>query len=91
MEYVLISAMAAAFVVAVLREFPTPPWVDGAVGGVACIVGLRLISQEWLPVQTIAAFFATAFLGMLVRSLTERQAVATRRLARDLRSQVPRL
>lgn len=88
MEYALVAGMAAAFVVAVLREFPTPDWLDGIASAALCALSVRILSGQWLPVQALAACFVAAFLGMAVRRLSERAATATRR---DLRRQVPPL
>lgn len=79
LENILICGMAIAFLVAILREFPTPSWLDEVLCAVGCVVGIYFLTGAWAPVPSVAAMFVAAFLGLLVRKISVTESLATRR------------
>ena len=79
LENVLICGMALAFLVAILREFPTPSWLDETLCAIGCVVGIWALTGTWALLPSIAAMFVAAFLGLVVRKISTTESLATRR------------
>lgn len=82
------SGMAVALLVAIINVFGLPTTIIGSLSTIGNGVFIWMLTGEVLPVQTLAAIFVTAFLGLLIRTLSGPD---TPTVVRRLRKQVPDL